>query len=164
VVARLSGFGITRAVYASNPSTKVDPTQEIGLAAKHRMRSLRRVDLKELAEESDFLVILAPGGAGTHHVVDEAFLRRMKKTAVLVNAARGTLVDSDALAKALAEGWIYAAGLDVVEGEPNVGLGHPLLKEPRCVTRLEAGRRSDIEAGVLFCRTSAARRPRPASE
>jgi phosphoglycerate dehydrogenase-like enzyme len=128
VLARLSGFGI--------PSTKVEPTQEIRLTAQsRRMRSLRCVDLSDIAEESDFLVILAPGGAGTHHVVDEAFLRRMKKTAVLVNAARGTLVDSNALAKTPAEGWIYAAELDISEGEPNVGPGHPLLKEPRYVLR-----------------------------
>ena len=55
----------------------------------------------------------------------------MKKTSVLVNTARGTLVDSDALAKALKEGWIWGAGLDVVEGEPDVGVEHPLVKEPR---------------------------------
>jgi glyoxylate/hydroxypyruvate reductase len=131
VLARLSGFGVTKAVFTSNPASKADPSQEIGLAAKHRMRSLRRVDMKELAEESDFLVILAPGGPSTYHVVDEAFLRRMKKSAVLVNVARGTLVDSDALARALSEGWIYAAGIDVVEGEPNVGADHPLVTEPR---------------------------------
>ena len=55
----------------------------------------------------------------------------MKKTSVLVNPSRGTLVDSDALAKALREGWIWAAGLDVVEGEPNVGKDHVLVNEPR---------------------------------
>jgi glyoxylate/hydroxypyruvate reductase len=52
---------------------------------------------------------------------------------VLVNTARGTLVDSDALAQALREEWIWGAGLDVVEGEPQVGAGHPLVKEPRSV-------------------------------
>lgn len=57
----------------------------------------------------------------------------MKPTAVLVNASRGTLVDSDALALALREGWIWGAGLDVVAGEPHIGTGHPLVKEPRCV-------------------------------
>jgi glyoxylate/hydroxypyruvate reductase len=77
------------------------------------------------------VVVLAPGGTDTYHVVDEKFLRQMKKTAILVNAARGTLVDSEALAKALKEKWIWAAALDVVEGEPNVGADHPLVKEPR---------------------------------
>ncbi len=91
------------------------------------------MDLDELARESDALFILAPGGPSTYHVVDEGFLRKMKKTAVLVNAARGSLVDSDALAKALREKWIWGAGVDVVEGEPNVTQDHPLVKEPRLV-------------------------------
>lgn len=55
----------------------------------------------------------------------------MKKTAILVNTSRGTLVDSDALAKALSDGEIWGAGLDVVEGEPEVTSDHPLVKEPR---------------------------------
>ena len=57
----------------------------------------------------------------------------MKKHAVLVNAARGTIVDSDALAQALREEWIWGAGLDVVEGEPQIGADHPLVQEPRYV-------------------------------
>jgi len=60
-------------------------------------------------------------------------LKKMKKTAVLVNTSRGTLVHSEALAKALREGWLWGAGVDVVEGEPNVPAGHPLVKEPRCI-------------------------------
>jgi glyoxylate/hydroxypyruvate reductase len=75
--------------------------------------------------------VLAPGGENTRHVVDAGFLRKMKKHAVLVNAARGTLVDSDALAQALREEWIWGAGLDVVEDEPHIGTDHPLVREPR---------------------------------
>ena len=75
--------------------------------------------------------VLAPGGQDTYHIIGEEFLRKMKKTSVLVNASRGTLVDSDALAKVLKEGGIWAAGLDVVEGEPKIALDHPLVKEPR---------------------------------
>lgn len=59
----------------------------------------------------------------------------MKDTAVVVNTGRGTLIDSDALARALEEGWIWGAGLDVVEGEP-VGADHALIKEPRYVMAL----------------------------
>lgn len=77
--------------------------------------------------------MLAPGGPSTHHIVNEDLLKKMKKSAVLVNTARGTLVDSEALGKALKQGWIWGAGLDVVEGEPNVGVDHVLVKEPRCV-------------------------------
>ena len=79
------------------------------------------------------LFVLAPGGEDTRHVVNGDFLRKMKKHAVLVNAARGTLVDSDALAQALREEWIWGAGLDVVEGEPHIGADHPLVREPRYV-------------------------------
>jgi glyoxylate/hydroxypyruvate reductase len=89
------------------------------------------VDADELARESDVIFILAPGGEKTKHLVNEAFLSKMKKTSLIVNAGRGTLVDSNALAKALREGWIWGAGLDVVEGEPNVNKEHPLLQEPR---------------------------------
>lgn len=132
-LARLVPFGFTDCVYMSNPSSKLNPEVDAQTARKYNLRSVKRVGLDELAAESDVVFVLAPGGASTYHIVNEDFLRKMKKTAVLVNTARGTLVDSDALAKALREKWIWGAGVDVVEGEPNVGLDHPLVKEPRCV-------------------------------
>ncbi|THH00708.1 hypothetical protein EW026_g1844 [Hermanssonia centrifuga] len=132
-LARLVSFGFTDCVYTSNPSSQADPEADARTAEKYNLRSVRRVSLDELAEKSDVFFVLAPGGTKTHHIVNEDFLKKMKKTSVLVNTARGTLVDSDALAKALREQWIWGAGLDVVEGEPNVGLDHPLMKEPRCV-------------------------------
>jgi lactate dehydrogenase-like 2-hydroxyacid dehydrogenase len=91
------------------------------------------VDLETLARESDAVFVLAPGGPSTYHIVNEAFLRKMKSTSILINTARGLLVDSDALAKALREKWIRGAGVDVVEGEPNITQDHPLVKEPRYV-------------------------------
>lgn len=135
-LARLVSFGITHCIYASNPSSPRDYELEAALAARHALRSVRRVELDELARESDVLFVLAPGGDATRHVVDAGFLRMMKKYAILVNTSRGTLVDSDALAQALREEWIWGAGLDVVEGEPQVSADHPLVKEPRCVTDL----------------------------
>lgn len=84
-----------------------------------------------LASESDLVIVLAPGGNETFHIVDEVFLRRMKSTAILINVARGSLVDTDALSRVLKEGVIHGAGLDVIEGEPNITLDHPLLHEPR---------------------------------
>jgi phosphoglycerate dehydrogenase-like enzyme len=89
------------------------------------------VPLTYLASESDLVIVLAPGGNETFHIVDEGFLRRMKKTAILINVARGSLVDTDALIRVLKEGVIHGAGLDVIEGEPNVNSDHPLLHEPR---------------------------------
>lgn len=137
-LARLAAFGITHCIYTTNPSSPHDATLDAALAARHchshsSLRSVRRVDIDELARESDILFVLAPGGNATRHVINEDFLRRMKRHAVLVNTSRGTLVDSDALARALREEWIWGAGLDVVEGEPHVGADHPLVKEPRSV-------------------------------
>jgi glyoxylate/hydroxypyruvate reductase len=132
-LARLSSFGITHCIYASNPSSPRNAALEAALAAEHRLCSVRRVDADELARESDVLFVLAPGGEPTRHVINEQFLRKMKSRAVLVNTSRGTLVDSDALARALREEWIWGAGLDVVEGEPHIDADHPLVKEPRSV-------------------------------
>lgn len=56
----------------------------------------------------------------------------MHPRTILINPARGNIIDSDALAQALREGWIWGAGVDVVDGEPNVGKDHVLVKEPRC--------------------------------
>ena len=82
------------------------------------------VDKPTLLRESDFVTLHVLLSAETRHLIDEASLRSMKKTAVLVNAARGPIVDEAALVRALGEGWIAAAGLDVFEEEPIV---HPGL-------------------------------------
>lgn len=134
-LARLVPFGVARCLFSTSPRARSDTAFESALAKQVGLPAgaLQRVDADTLARESDVLFVLAPGGAETHHVIDETFLRKMKKTAVLVNPSRGTLVDSDALAKALREGWIWSAGVDVVEGEPHVTQDHPLVKEPRRV-------------------------------
>ena len=73
-----------------------------------------------LAEACDILVIAAPGGPGTRHIVDARVLAALGRDGVLVNVARGSLVDEAALVTALRDGVILAAGLDVYAGEPNV--------------------------------------------
>jgi D-3-phosphoglycerate dehydrogenase len=78
----------------------------------------RPVSFDELLEGSDYLIIQAPLTSGTHHLFDRAALRRMKDTAILVNTARGPIVEDDALYQALTEGWIAAAALDDIEEEP----------------------------------------------
>jgi lactate dehydrogenase-like 2-hydroxyacid dehydrogenase len=80
--------------------------------------------LDELVAEADVVSLHTPGGAETFHLIDAARLARMKPTAVLVNTARGPVVDEAALVEALHEGRIAAAGLDVYEEEPRV---HPGL-------------------------------------
>ncbi|KAJ3481119.1 hypothetical protein NLI96_g7873 [Meripilus lineatus] len=133
-LARLIPFGITHCLYTSNPSSPRSSELEASILEKHpTLQVVERVDLLEVARQSDVVFVLAPGGEKTKYIVNEAFLKEMKKSAIIVNTSRGTLVDSDALAKALKEGWIWGAGLDVVDGEPNVDQDHPLVKEPRCV-------------------------------
>lgn len=80
-------------------------------------------DLPELLERSDFVTLHTPLNEATHHLIGEDELRAMKETACLVNAARGPVVDEEALVRALREGWIAGAGLDVYEEEPEMAPG-----------------------------------------
>lgn len=100
-------------------------------AAERDLRA-ERVDLPQLLEESDFVSLHANLTEGTRHMFDAAAFRRMKRTAVFVNTARGPLVDEQALHDALADGVIFAAGLDVTDPEPPHP-DNPLLKLPNCV-------------------------------
>jgi D-3-phosphoglycerate dehydrogenase len=96
------------------------PGQEAALGA-------RAVGLKELLEQSDFVSLHVPLVPATRGLIDETALRRMKRTAYLINTARGPVVDQAALTRALQEGWIAGAGLDVYDPEP-LPADSPLLK------------------------------------
>ena len=110
-----------RIVYVAR-SPKPDAERELGV---------ERVELDEALEIADVVSLHAPGGPETRHLIGERELGLMRETAVFVNTARGTLVDSAALATALREGQIGAAGLDVYEHEPDVPA--ELLEAPNCV-------------------------------
>ena len=84
------------------------------------------VDLNTVLAESDFLIIVCPLTEKTHHLIGEKELRKMKKTAFLINVARGCIVDETALIEALQKGYIRGAGLDVFEQEP-IKSDNPLL-------------------------------------
>jgi glyoxylate reductase len=114
----VSGFGGERLYTARS----VKPDLEARLGA-------RRVELDELLAESDLVSLHAPGSPDTDRMIDERAIGLMKPTAVLVNTGRGTLVDSKALIRALEEGRLGAAGLDVFEGEPELDPG--FLSAPR---------------------------------
>ena len=77
-------------------------------------------DLKSLAADSDFLVVACPGGPATRNLVDAEVLKALGKKGTLINIARGSIVDEPALVKALQDGTIKAAGLDVFVDEPHV--------------------------------------------
>jgi glyoxylate reductase len=93
-------------------------------AATERALNATRTDLATLLRESDFVTLHTPLSPDTRHLINAASLRTMKKTAYLINAARGPVVDEAALVEALREGRIAGAGLDVFEEEPVV---HPGL-------------------------------------
>ena len=88
---------------------------------------IKMVDFSQLLSESDFISINASLTDKTWHAFKENELKAMKKTAYLINTARGSIVDEKALYKALREGWIAGAGLDVLEKEPP-DWNNPLLK------------------------------------
>jgi gluconate 2-dehydrogenase len=122
-IARRGAHGFQMRVLYHNRS-RLDPAIEAETKATY-------VDKQQLLREADHLVIVMPYSKESHHAIGAAELALMKPTATLTNVARGGIVDDAALAKALAERRIAAAGLDVFEGEPKV---HPdLLKVPNVV-------------------------------
>jgi len=80
----------------------------------------KKVGLKELLNKSDFISIHVPLTNKTHHLISKSELKLMKKTSILINTSRGPVIDEKALVKALKEKWIFGAGLDVYENEPEL--------------------------------------------
>ena len=118
---RALGFGMD-VVYHNR--TRANPTVE-------RQTNARYVALETLLDTSDVVSLHCPLNAESRHLVDASALARMKDEAILVNTARGAVVDEAALVEALETGEIAAAGLDVFEGEPEV---HPgLVEQERAV-------------------------------
>jgi D-3-phosphoglycerate dehydrogenase len=116
VVRKLSGFEMR--LLAHDPYVAAETVSAHGVTA---------VDLDTLLTESDFISLHCPLTAQTRRLIDDRALRRMKPTAILLNTCRGPVIDEAALVQALREGWIAAAGLDVVETEPPAA-DNPLLK------------------------------------
>jgi lactate dehydrogenase-like 2-hydroxyacid dehydrogenase len=148
-LARRCAHGWGMRVLYSDPAPNEEVERELGA---------ERVPLSELLAESDFVSLHAPLTAETELLVDAAALQRMKSTAVLVNTARGGLVDQDALFEALSSGQLFAAGLDVTDPEPMVP-EDPLLHHPRCIvtphvasaTRRTRDAMAEIAADNLVC-------------
>ncbi len=118
-VARIArnGFGMKIIYY---DIIRADPKLEEELGATY-------VSLETLLKEADIVTIHVPLTSETYHLINEFRLRLMKPSAILINTSRGAVVDTNALVKALSEGWIAGAGLDVYEEEP-LPLNHPLTK------------------------------------
>ena len=107
IARKLSGFEMTTLVYDPYVSADV-------LASK----GVRAASLAEVLSQSDFVSLHCPLTKETHHLIGERELKMMKPEAVLINTARGPIVDESALVRALSERWIAGAGLDVFEQEP----------------------------------------------
>ncbi len=142
-----------------------DPYLDEAIARKYE---ITLVGLTKLLKESDYISIHAPLIKETRHMISENELRLMKSSAYLINTARGPVVDEAALIKALREGWIAGAGLDVFDKEPkNMDLDHPLLKmdnvvvSPHCAAYSDASfERLRISVGQEIARVLTGRWPK----
>lgn len=122
LVKRAKGFDMN--VLYHNRSRKLDKEDELGI---------QYAELKDLLIQSDYVCLLLPYSPAVHNLIGKEELALMKKEAILINTARGGIVDESALYDALKNGQIWAAGLDVFEQEP-VPSDHPLLTLPNVVT------------------------------
>ena len=113
------------------------------------------VDRETLLKESDHIILVMPYTPENHHLFGEKELALMKPTATLVNIARGGIVDELALAKALEQGKIFSAGLDVFEGEPSVRpellAQKNIVLAPHVGSATEKTRRAMIELAIKNC-------------
>ena len=101
-------------------------------AAKAKKLGATKVTLSQLLKKSDVVSINAPKTDETYHMMGAKQFRMMKDDAILINTARGPVVNTAALVRALREGWIAAAALDVTDPEPLLP-DHPLLTLPNCI-------------------------------
>ena len=122
-----------------------DPYLEADVFAEHGVTA---VSFEELLARSDYVSIHCPSTDETHHLFDEAALRQMKPTAYLVNTACGPIVSEAALVRALEEGWIAGAGLDVFDPEPPAA-DNPLLAMSNVVLTPHQGWYSDPAVAAL---------------
>jgi len=144
---RASGFGMT-VLYHDIARLPKEVTEPLGATY---------TDLDELFARSDFVSLHTNLTTQTRHLVNVTRLRSMKPTSVLINTSRGPVVDQQALYRALQEGWIMAAGLDVTDPEP-MPADDPLLTLENCLvvphiasaSRITRGRMAEIAAANLI--------------
>jgi glyoxylate reductase len=121
VAERAKGFGLNIVYYKPNREPEIESAL-----------GMRYLTLDGLLRESDFVSLHCPLTPQTRGLIDEVALQKMKRTAILVNTSRGPIVVTGALVRALQEGWIAGAGLDVTDPEP-LPMGHLLYDLPNCL-------------------------------
>lgn len=112
-VAKRAYYGFDMRIIFTDPNP---PSPQI----IDQFQAIQYDSVEEVLQEAHFVTLHCPGGNATRHLINEQRLRLMRSSAHLINTARGDVVDSKALIKALKEGWIAGAGLDVFEGEPDI--------------------------------------------
>ena len=144
VSRRLAGWDVR--LLASDPYVPAERAAKLGVTL---------VDLGTLLAESDIVSLHCTLSEETRHIVGEKELRRMKPTALLINTARGEVVDEEAVARALAEGWIAGAAVDAFVKEP-MPADHAyrtvdperLILTPHNIAHSEAGRRANLRLAL----------------
>ena len=134
---RFKAFGTAGIYY--DPHVALSPEREAELG-------LSRVEFNELLAATDILTLHVPSGDATYHMIDEGALKQMKPNAIVINTARGTVIDEAALCRALQDGRIAGAGLDVFETEP-FRPDNPLAAMPNVVLtpHISAGTRDALK-------------------
>ncbi len=133
---RANGFELN--VVAHDPYISDDVFEE---------RGVTRVSFEEMLSQSDYVSLHTPLTDETRHIINENALRLMKPNAYLINTSRGPVVDEAALIKALQEGWIAGAGLDVLEKEPPDS-DNPLLSMDNVVLSPHSGHTSELSLRI----------------
>jgi len=132
-VLGLLGYGrIARRVARTARALGMDTIAHDPFVSAAENDETRLVPAADVWQQSDVITLHAPATSDTRHIVNDATLRQMKPGAYLVNCARGSLVDHVALLRALDDGRLAGAGLDVTEPEP-LPSGHPLLTHPSVI-------------------------------
>jgi len=141
IARRARGFDM-RVIYHNRTRLPEAEEQRLGAAWMERER---------LLAEADFVVVMAPYSPATHHLIGAAEIAKMKPTAILVNTARGGVVDDAALVEALKQERIAGAGLDVFEGEPKLHPGYLELKNVVLTPHIGSASRA---TRMTMCRTA----------
>jgi D-3-phosphoglycerate dehydrogenase / 2-oxoglutarate reductase len=157
-VAHICGAGFDMKVLGYDPFIDRERMAKMGVEKVD--------DIETILRTADVVSLHLPLTPETNHLIGADRLRLMKKTAVLVNAARGKLVDGRALRQALEEGWIAGAGLDVYETEPPAS-DDPLLRAPNLVmsphtasSSIEADKNVGVASAEIVIDALAGRQPK----
>ncbi len=140
---KFRALGMER-VLASDPALSEEAAVAAGV-------TLAAVD--EICREADVISLHAPLTAATHHLIDRRRIGLMRSSAILVNVARGGLIDEAALAEALGSGRLFGAGLDVFEREPP-NLSHPLFQASNLIVSDHAAWYSETAVAELQCKAA----------